>query len=134
MGHLARRHVWVVDLIGIGIGAALAGHAASLLIAAALPQQAPPPHARTARQARLAPADKSIEGIVGRNIFCSSCGDAPVQEQSRRPLSLLAIMFAPPPLDPLLSVAIVRDDETATAGPYGVGARLGDATICAIEN
>jgi len=43
-------------------------------------------------------------------------------------------MFAPPPLDPLLSVAIVRDDEAATAGPYGVGARLGDATICAIED
>jgi general secretion pathway protein C len=43
-------------------------------------------------------------------------------------------MFAPPPSDPRWSVAVIRDDEAATAGPYGVGARLGDATIAAIED
>jgi general secretion pathway protein C len=42
-------------------------------------------------------------------------------------------MFAPPPADPRWSVAVVRDEETATTGPFGVGARLGDATIEAIE-
>jgi general secretion pathway protein C len=45
---------------------------------------------------------------------------------------LLAIMFAPPPSDPRWSVAIIRDDEAATAGPYGLGARLAGATIEAI--
>src|SRR5215831_3577996 len=129
MEFLLRRHIWVVDLIGIAIGAALAGHAASVVIGAALPA----PHAAAqSRRARLADpgavatADKSIDGIVGRNVFCSACGDAPAAEPSRRPLRLLAIMLAPPPLDRRWSVAVVRDDEAATTGPYGLGARLGD--------
>jgi len=136
MDHLLRRHVWVVDLIGIVIGAALAGHAAALLISTALlPHTAlPARHNRTVKEAALAPAPKSIEGIVGRNIFCSSCGDEPAPAQSPRSFTLLAIMFAPPPLDQLQSVAIVRDDETETAGPYTVGAKLGDATVSVIEN
>ncbi|HMF43379.1 MAG TPA: type II secretion system protein GspC [Polyangia bacterium] len=133
---LLRRYVWVVDLIGIGIGAALAGHAASLLIAAAfLPHTSPsPPRAHPARPVPIATSDKSIEAIVARNIFCSTCGEAPEPQRTRRPLTLLAIMFAPPPLDPRWSVAIVRDDEAATVGPYGVGARVGDATVSAIED
>jgi general secretion pathway protein C len=38
-------------------------------------------------------------------------------------------MFAPPPSNPRWSIAVIRDDEAATTGPYSVGARLGDATI-----
>ena len=135
MEALLRRHLWVVDLIGIGICAALAGHAAATSLGALLPQpQAPPARrARVSGPAPMSPADKSIDAIVGRDVFGSTRGDAPPAERSRRALTLLAIMFAPPPSDPRWSVAIVRDDETATTGPYGVGARLGDATIEAIE-
>src|SRR5262245_43235902 len=134
MGFLLRRHVWVADLIGIGIGAALAGHAAATLLGAALFGPAAPARpAQTAPPSAVSAAEKSIEGIVGRNVFCSTCGDEPLPEQTRRAPTLLAIMFAPPPSDPRWSVAIVRDDEMATTGPYGVGARLGDARIEAIE-
>jgi hypothetical protein len=42
-------------------------------------------------------------------------------------------MFAPPPQDPRWSLAIVRDEEAATTGPYAVGSRLGDATVDAID-
>jgi general secretion pathway protein C len=131
---LLRRHIWIVDLIGILIGAALAGHATALMIAAALPPHvASSPHRTRPEGPALAP-DKSIEGIAGRNIFCSTCGDEPAPERTTRPLTLLAIMFAPPPLDPCGSVAIVRDDETLTVGPYMVGARLRGATVAAIED
>lgn len=135
MGHLWRRHLWVFDLIGIIIGAALAGHSVANWIASRLP----PPLAPASRSTRHTPAiasatSKSIEGIVGRNIFCSTCADTPVPERTRRALTLLAIMLAPPPADPRWSLAIVRDDEAATTGPYGVGATLADATITDIEN
>jgi general secretion pathway protein C len=135
---LLRRYLWVVDLIGIGIGAALAGHAAATLIGAALPApRAVAPHRRLPPppRASIAAGDKSIDAIVGRNLFCSACGDAPPEpERSRRPLRLLAIMFAPPPFDPGWSLAVVRDDAAGTTGAYGVGARVGGATVNEIQD
>lgn len=129
-----RRYVWVIDLIGIGIGAVLAGHATATLLGARLPSSAPRALSTTAPRSRAAPPpDKSIDAIVDRNIFSSSHRDAPVLERTRRALRLLAIMFARPPADPRWSVAVIRDDEAVTTGPYGVGAPLGDATIEAIE-
>jgi general secretion pathway protein C len=130
-----RRYFWVVDLIGIGIGAALAGHATALLISSALlPHAASPTRRGHLAATPRAMADKSIDDIVGRNIFRPTRGDAPVPEATRRPFRLLAVMFAPPPHDPRWSLAIVRDDEAQTVGPYMLGARLGDTTISAIEN
>jgi len=73
---------------------------------------------------------------VQRNVFCSVCigPPVPVPERTRRALKLLAIMLAAPSADPRWSLAVVRDEDAATAGPYGVGAQLGDATIAAIED
>jgi type II secretory pathway component PulC len=129
------RRVWATEMVGIVVVAGLAGHATSRLIAAAflphvepLASRAPP-----ARRPRPVPPDKPIDGIVGRNVFCSTCGGAAPIERIPPRLTLLAIMFAPPPSDGRCSVAIVRDDEAGVAGPYGVGARLGGATIVAIE-
>ena len=42
-------------------------------------------------------------------------------------------MYAPPPADPRWSMAIVRDNESKTAGPYAVGAKIREATIDDIE-
>jgi len=135
---LLRRYLWVIDLIGILIGSALAGHAAATLMAAALPSPRDAPPARRApspSRASMAARDRSVDGIVGRNMFCSACGhEAPAPERSRRPLRLLAIMFAPPPFDPGWSLAIVRDDAAGTTGAYGVGARVGDATVSDIQD
>ena len=130
-----RRYVWVVDLIGIAIGAVLAGHATAIRVAALLPAPTPPPafRARAPRGESVRATDKSIAAIVDRNVFCSTCSDVPAPQQTRRPLRLLAIMFARPPADPRWSVAVIRNEEAAVVGPFGVGARLGDATIDAIE-
>jgi len=134
MDVLLRRYLWVVDLIGIMVGAALAGDATATMIAAALPMDAAPPARRVETPAPPPPPNKSVEHIVQRNIFCSTCTGTRLPEQTRRALTLLAIMYAPPPSDPRWSVAIVRDDAAATTGPYAVGARLGDATVAAIED
>jgi len=138
MEFLVRRHFWVVDLVGIAICGILTGHAAAMLILAALPRYeaaAPARRGGMPPPASMSAADKSIEAIVARNMFCSACGDdVPAPERSRLPFTLLAIMLAPPPSDPRWSVAIIRDDETSTAGPYAVGAVLGAATIDAIED
>jgi general secretion pathway protein C len=135
------RFLWVTDLLAIVVGAALAGHSAAMLVGAALPLGAepqPPLAGVVMPTSAVSPpvSDKSIDAIVGRNLFCSTCDDAqpaPRGEGHRRSLTLLAIMYAPPPSDPRWSLAIVRDDEAATTGPYGLGSRLGDATIVAIE-
>jgi len=60
-----RRYLWVADLIGITIGAALAGHATANFIAAALPL-GPPPAVRHARVATapLGAPDKSDVRVV----------------------------------------------------------------------
>jgi general secretion pathway protein C len=130
-----RRRVWLTELVGIAAVAGFAGDGVWQLIAAAtplhvepLPPRAPPPDPPAFA------ADKPIDFIIGRNVFCSVCGDAPAPEPSHRALTLLAIMFAPPPSDARWSVAIVRDEETSMAGPYVLGGRLQGATIVAIED
>jgi general secretion pathway protein C len=133
---LLRRHLWVVDLIAIAIVATLAGHATATRIASMLlgPPWRSPPRQRPTAQAHGTGPDKSIAGIIERDLFCPTCGDEAPPERSARSLELLAIMFAPPPLDPRWSVAVVRDDEAGSTGPYATGDSLGDATVGAIEN
>jgi general secretion pathway protein C len=134
------RYLWVADLTAIVVGGAFAGHAAAVLVGAGLLGGLAPPaplaHAEIASPAPARASEESIDAIVGRNLFCSGCDapQAPAVERGRRALTLLAIMYAPSPAAARWSVAIVRDDETATTGPYGVGARMGDATIVAIED
>ncbi len=135
---MLRRHLWVIDLAGIALGAVVSGQAAASLMASVLPRPQAPhvAHAPPRPKPVIDSAKPAIDGIVERNIFCSTCGDAaapaPVA-QSTRALTLLAVMFAPPPADRRWSVAVIRNDAAATAGPYTVGARLGDATIGAID-
>ena len=90
---------------------------------------------------------KQIEDILKRNIFCSKC--PPILEPPPGPdpgpsappplqhttlnLKLLAIMFAPPPADPRWSIAIIRDNDDKSTGPYSIGSKLRDSTINDIE-
>ena len=106
-----------------------------MLIVAALPryQAAPAQRGGMPPPAPAAATEKSIDGIVGRNLFCSSrrrTRSAPAR--NRLPFTPLAIMFAPAAR--ALVAAIIRDDEAATTGPYAVGAGLRDATIGAIDD
>ena len=105
------------------------------------------PPAKPAVRAPIASATpsvytKQVEEILKRNIFCSTCPPIlPVEGGAKTPdappplqrtslnLKLLAIMFAPPPADPRWSVAIIRDNDDKSAGPYNVGSTLRDAVV-----
>jgi general secretion pathway protein C len=79
-------------------------------------------------------------------MFCSTCppilqeakaGDttpvAPPLQRTSLNLKLLAIMYAPPPANPKWSMAVIRDNDAKSAGPYTVGAKIREATIEDIE-
>ena len=65
---MLRRHLWVIDLAGIALGAVVSGQAAASLMASVLPRPQAP-HAAHAAPPRPKPvvdsAKPAIDGIVG---------------------------------------------------------------------
>ena len=45
----------------------------------------------------------------------------------------MAIMFSPPPNDPRWSMAVIRDTEQNSAGPYAIGMKIREATVHDIQ-
>jgi general secretion pathway protein C len=150
METLLRKYVWVIDLAVIAICAVFSARATATVIETKLSHAAPPPKP-TARVAAAAAAAQTVYGkqdeeILKRNVFCSTCppiikppekgpidtGPAPPQRTSL-PIALVAIMFAPPPASKFWSVAIIRDTEQKSSGPYSIGMKIHDATITDIS-
>jgi hypothetical protein len=77
---MLRRHMWVIDLAGIALGAVVSGQAAASLMVSVLPRPQAPHAAPAPPRPTLVVdgAKPAIDGIVARNIFCSTCGDAPL--------------------------------------------------------
>ena len=145
METLLRKYLWAVDGLIVVLCAVFLARASATVIGGKMLVSggAPKPAARVATAPTAAPVyGKQVEEILRRNIFCSTCppilqteggpkqpdAPPPLQRTSLN-LKLLAIMFAPPPADPRWSVAIIRDNDAKSAGPYNVGSRLRDATI-----
>jgi general secretion pathway protein C len=126
-----------------------AARATSTAIEAGMASSVPAVRPRARPPAPPAPGtvySKQVEEILNRNIFCSTCPPIlgqPVEENSTPtvpplqkttlPLKLLAIMYAPPPADPRWSMAIIRDNDSKTAGPYSIGSTIREATIDEID-
>ena len=146
METLLRKYLWAVDGLVVALCMIFLARASSTAIEKKLVISGPP--AKAAARAPVATSaapvyTKQVEEILKRNIFCSACppilgtaagedlGPAPPPPLQRTALNLklLAIMFAPPPADPRWSVAIIRDNDEKSAGPYSVGSKLRDATI-----
>jgi len=142
---LLRKYLWAVDGLIVVLCAVFLARASATVIGGKMLVSggAPKPAARVATAPTAAPVyGKQVEEILRRNIFWSTCppilqaeggpkqpdAPPPLQRTSLN-LKLLAIMFAPPPADPRWSVAIIRDNDAKSAGPYNVGSRLRDATI-----
>ena len=150
METLLRKYLWAIDLAVVAICAIFSARATATIVEARLGKLAP---SAKAAPHMLAPASqtvysKEIEEILKRNVFCSTCPPIlpqpttgadvgpppdPTPQRTSLPLKLLAIMFAPPPADPRWSVAIIRDTEATTAGPYTIGAQVRTATIADID-
>jgi general secretion pathway protein C len=152
METLLRKYMWAIDLAVIAVVAAFAARASGVLIGSRIGRNTP---AFRASQRSLAsnpagqtPYLKDVEAILKRNVFCSTCPPilpepekpeeqgtppAPEPERTGLPIKLMAIMFSPPPNSPKWSVAIIRDTESNSAGPYAIDSIIRKATIVDIQ-
>jgi general secretion pathway protein C len=148
---LLRKYLWALDLAVVALCATFLGNAASSAVeskvVASIP--APPPPASKPRRPEptTAGSSKDPEGILKRNIFCSTCPpiidephpDGGVIDPSAEPaktalpLALLAIMYAPPPNGIKWSIAVIRDTEIKSTGPFPVGGKVHGATVIEIQ-
>jgi len=147
---LIRKYLWAIDLLAIALAAVFAARATGVFVETVI-SRGTPAFTSTRRPAREAAASatfygKQVEDILKRNVFCSTCppilkepekekGPAPDPEPTRTtlPLKLMAIMFSPPPNDPRWSMAVIRDTEQSSAGPYAIGMKIREATVQDIQ-
>jgi general secretion pathway protein C len=147
METLLSKYLGAVDLVVVALCAIFAARATATVIESSLVNGIPAAKHAAKPVAQAAPAvyTKQVEEILKRNIFCSTCPPilpvpvtpgAPVVPELQRtslPLKLLAIMYAPAPADPRWSMAIIRDNDAKTAGPYSIGSKLREATVSEID-
>ena len=146
METLLRKYLSLVDLAVVALCAIFAARATATAIEAGFvsgipsAKRTPKPLASTTATTVYS---KQVEEILNRNIFCSTCPPilgkkegtdvvtVPPLQRTSLPLKLLAVMYAP--TDPRWSMAIIRDNDDKSVGPYGVGSHIRDATIDQIE-
>jgi general secretion pathway protein C len=143
---LLRKYLWAIDLAVIALCSVFLARAAASAVESSL---VIPPARSAARLPLSQPAtvySKEVEPILKRNMFCSGCPPIiatavaatestpdPTPQKSSLPLTLMAIMFSPPPTGLKWSVAVVRDTEDKSMGAFGVGGKVHNATITEIE-
>lgn len=150
METLLRKYLWAIDLLAIAVSALFAARATGVLVESAISRNTPSFKSMrpVAADATTSPTyySKQVEDILKRNIFCSTCPPilpVPVADVEKQveptplrttlPLKLMAIMFSPPPNDPRWSMAVVRDTEKNTAGPFAIGMKIRDALVVDIQ-
>jgi general secretion pathway protein C len=153
METLLRKYLWAVDLAVIALCSMFAARAFTATVVESSLMKLMPAAKHTPRAAAASASgpvySKQVEDILKRNIFCSTCppileqptgaggsGPPPPPPLQRTSMNvkLLAIMFAPPPADPRWSIAIIRDNDDKSTGPYSIGSKLRDATISDIDD
>jgi len=149
---LLKKYLWAIDLAVVALCATFLGAASSSAIESKVVTAIPAPRPVASKPRRpesiVASTSKQPEGILKRNIFCSTCPpiidepnpDGGVSEptgpesvKTQLPLALLAIMYAPPPNGIKWSVAIIRDTEIKSTGAFPVGGKIHAATIIEIQ-
>jgi general secretion pathway protein C len=145
---LLRKHIWIIDLVAIGLCAVFLGRAAAsafeykFLTAVPVPTPAP----RMARNQSETVYPKQIDAIIKRNVFCSTC--PPIVDKTTEteptetkfepqktslPLQLLAVNYAAPPWGFQHSSVVLRDTETKETGAFRAGEKVKGATITGID-
>lgn len=147
METLLRKYLWAIDLLVIALCAVFSARATATVIESYLVRVTPPVKAApraTAASSGATVYTKQLEEILNRNVFCSGCPpilkkaqsdevkqDEPKLQKTTLPLRLLAVMFAPG--DARWSMAIIRDNDDKTAGPYAVGSKIRTAVVDHID-
>ena len=149
MDALLRKHIWVIDLVAVGLCAVFLGRAAAsafeykFLTAMAVPA----PATRVSRSQSETVYPKQIDAVIKRNVFCSTCPpivdkttevatDTQTKFEPQRtslPLQLMAINFSPPPWGFQHSSVVLRDTETKETGAFRAGEKVKGATITGID-
>jgi general secretion pathway protein C len=142
-----RKYLWAIDLAIIALCAVFLARAASSAVESSIVVRPVKAAYRAPRGAAPVVYTKEVEPILKRNIFCSTCppileqpkaDTGPAQpsaappEKTSLPLTLLAIMYSPPPLGLKWSVAILRDNDDKSMGPFGAGQMVKGAKIIEI--
>ena len=151
METLLRKYLWALDLAVVDLCATFLGNAASSAVeskvVAAIPAPAPVASKPRRPEPTTASSSKQPDGILKRNIFCSTCPpiiDEPHPDggaidpstepvKTTLPLALLAIMYAPPPNGIKWSIAVIRDTEIKSMGAFPVGGKIHGATVIEIQ-
>ncbi|MGC9982780.1 MAG: type II secretion system protein GspC [Polyangia bacterium] len=151
METLLRKYLWALDLAVVALCATFLGNAASSAVeskvVAAIPAPAPVASKPRRPEPTTASSSKQPDGILKRNIFCSTCPpiiDEPHPDggaidpstepvKTTLPLALLAIMYAPPPNGIKWSIAVIRDTEIKSMGAFPVGGKIHGATVIEIQ-
>ncbi|MEO5766723.1 MAG: type II secretion system protein GspC [Polyangia bacterium] len=150
METLIRKYLWAIDLLAIAISAVFAARATGVFVESGISRNTPAfksaPRVTTDSAAPTTYYSKQVEDILKRNVFCSTCppilpepekdvGPVPEPQPTRTvlPLKLMAIMFSPPPNDPRWSMAVIRDTEQNSAGPFAIGMKIRNATVQDIQ-
>jgi general secretion pathway protein C len=144
---LLRKHLWIIDLVAVGLCAVFLGRAAASAFEYKflISMPVPPPAARVARTQGETVYPKQIDAIIKRNVFCSTCPPIidkttePVAEtkfepqRTTLPLQLLAVNFVPPPWGFQHSSVVLRDTETKETGAFRAGEKVKGATLTGID-
>jgi len=146
---LLRKHLWIIDLLSVGLCAIFLGRSAAsafeykFLTAMAIPP--PPPRVTRTQTETVYP--KQIDTVIKRNVFCSTC--PPIvdktnevetasetkfePQKSSLPLQVLAINYAPAPWGFQHSSVVLRDTETKEQYRVRVGQTLGRMRVTQIQ-
>ncbi|MDX2021507.1 MAG: type II secretion system protein GspC [Deltaproteobacteria bacterium] len=153
MESLLRKYLWVLDLAVAGVCALFLARATASLAESQLIENTPP---RTSTSSGFGSKpvvaySKEFKDIVDRYVFCSDCPplvdevikapDAPADpnaadaeaQKTTMPLTVMAIMYAPPPMGIRYSLAVLKDTETLVQGAFSVGDKIRDAKIIGID-
>jgi general secretion pathway protein C len=145
---LLRKHLWIVDLVAIGLCAVFLGRAAASMVESKylLTIAAPRPAPRLARTETEVFYPKAIDDIIKRNVFCSTCPPIVAVEptavastavlepqKTSLPLQVLAVNYVAPPWGFEHASATLRDTETKFVGAFRPGEKVRGATITGID-
>jgi general secretion pathway protein C len=145
---LLRKHLWIVDLLAIGLCAVFLGRAAASMVESkyllTMPLPRPAPRAYRGETDVVYP--KGIDDIIKRNVFCSTCPPIiPVEQQAKPdpvnvepqksalPLQVLAVNYVAPPWGFEHASCTLRDTETKFVGAFRPGEKVRGATITGID-
>jgi general secretion pathway protein C len=145
---LLRKHLWIVDLVAIGLCALFLGRAAAsmveskYLLTMAMPRPAP----RMVHTETDVFFPKAIDDVIKRNVFCSTCPPivaveptasvstaTPEPQKTSLPLQVLAVNYVAPPWGFEHASATLRDTETKFVGAFRPGDKVRGATITGID-